>query len=113
MKYQIESRWPSWAKWRKVKARPHDERMPFNERHEIEFLTETEAVHAIAAMSKANDGEYRIVEKNVCGVMCDCGSRDTVYTGSGGFQEADASRNMPMIDGDEVACNACGRAFLY
>ena len=63
MKYQIESRWPSWAKWRKVTARPHDERMPFNEHREIEFLTETEAVHAIASMSKANAGEYRIVEK--------------------------------------------------
>ena len=61
MKYQIESRYPTWAKWRKVTARPHDERMPFNKNRELEFLTETEAVDTMAQIAKANAGEYRII----------------------------------------------------
>ena len=37
-----------------------------------------------------------------------CGSSDVVVIG-GGYQEADASRNMPMIEAVQMACNACGR----
>jgi len=50
---------------------------------------------------------------NMVGCLCDCGSRNTVYTGFGGFQEADASRGLPMMEGEQVACNTCGREFWY
>ncbi len=45
------------------------------------------------------------------GEKCDCGSTDTILTGYGGYQDADASRSMPMIEGDEIACNVCGRTW--
>lgn len=51
--------------------------------------------------------------KAKCGCQCDCGSRETYYTGYGGYQDADASRNMPMIEGDEVYCHKCGAMFWY
>ena len=34
------------------------------------------------------------------GIKCEyCGSTNTFYTGFGGYQEADASRGMPMVEG--------------
>ena len=55
----------------------------------------------------------RAWNSNHAGVMCDCGGRNTIYTGHGGFQEADASRETPMMEGELVACNDCGREFWY
>ena len=63
MAYTIESRYPEWARWRPVIARPHDERFPFDpttrrlrfERHECAAL-------ALKAISQSNAGEYRIVQ---------------------------------------------------
>lgn len=46
-------------------------------------------------------------------VMCDCGSRDTVYTGFGGYQQADASRGLDEIDVDQIGCLKCGKTFWY
>ncbi len=46
-------------------------------------------------------------------VTCDCGSHNTYFTGVGGSQEADASRNLPAMEGDEVCCADCGKTFWY
>ena len=47
--YNIQSRYPSWARWRYVTARPHDERMPFDPATgRIQFEIESQAVFAMA-----------------------------------------------------------------
>jgi len=45
------------------------------------------------------------------GIKCECGGTIVVLTGAGGYQKADASRGMPMIEGEEVRCNDCGRSW--
>lgn len=52
-------------------------------------------------------------ELDKAGIECSCGSKDTVYTGQAFSQEADASRGMPMMEGEEVACLECHRVFYY
>jgi DNA-directed RNA polymerase subunit RPC12/RpoP len=43
------------------------------------------------------------------GVKCKCGSVNTVWIYGGGYQDADASRGMPIIETNgEIACNDCG-----
>ncbi len=113
MKYQIESRISDKFKWRKVTTRPHDERMPFNCLHQLQWDTWEEAEKALAVISHSNDGEYRVIATNPAFVQCDCGSRDTVYTGIEIYQDADASRGLDMMEGDEVYCNHCKRMFWY
>ena len=44
------------------------------------------------------------------GAKCECGSTNTVWISDGGYQEADASRGMPMVETNgQIACNDCGR----
>ena len=52
---------------------------------------------------KEMNGEYVFAK-------CECGSNNIICIG-GGYQEADASRGLPEIDGEEYACNDCGRTF--
>ena len=113
MKYQIESRISEKFKWRKVTIRLHDERMPFNQLHQLQFDSRKEAEIAMEVIKKSNDGEYRVIETSPAFVKCDCGSRDTVYTGNGGYQEENAETGIPVIEGDEVYCNKCTRVFWY
>lgn len=40
-----------------------------------------------------------------------CNSDNTEVIG-GGYQDADASRNMSMIESEEMACNDCGYCWL-
>jgi len=61
MKYQIESRWPKWARWRKVTAAPHSERWPYNEKYELEFKSLALAKQALKNLRKANSGQFRLV----------------------------------------------------
>jgi hypothetical protein len=52
-----------------------------------------------------------MVEKNV-GAKCECGSTNTIWVSGGFYQEADASRNMPMIETNgQIACCDCGRTW--
>jgi hypothetical protein len=60
--FQIESRWPASARWRKVTASLHREKYPFNsETQELEFIGILNALDAMEAMKRANAGEFRIV----------------------------------------------------
>ena len=60
-KYTIESRWPEWARWRPVTARPHDERFPFDPRtKQLVFERHDCAAAAAQSLSAANAGEYRV-----------------------------------------------------
>jgi hypothetical protein len=59
MTYRIYSRYPSWAKWRMVTPRPHDERIPFDTKG-LRFASIGDAENAVLAMRKANAGEYKI-----------------------------------------------------
>ena len=46
------------------------------------------------------------------GVKCECGSTATVWISGGGYQKADASRGMPMVETNgQIACNDCGRTW--
>jgi hypothetical protein len=46
------------------------------------------------------------------GVKCECGSNNTVWISGGGYQDADASRGLPMIETNgQIACNDCGRTW--
>ena len=46
------------------------------------------------------------------GAKCECGSRNTVWISGGGYQDADASRGLPMIETNgQIACNDCGRVW--
>ena len=46
------------------------------------------------------------------GVKCECGSTNTVWISGGGYQDADASRGMPMIETNgQIVCNDCGMAW--
>ena len=58
--YRLESRWPSWAKWRRVYPKPHGERNNFDPKG-LFFFTYTEAEMAADSMRKANGGDYRVV----------------------------------------------------
>lgn len=59
MAFRIDSRWPAWARWRPVTARPHDERHPFDPvTRVLTFPTRMEAADAARAMESANGGEY-------------------------------------------------------
>jgi hypothetical protein len=50
---------------------------------------------------------YELFRK--AGVKCKCGSINTVWISSGGYQDADVSRGMPMMETNgEIACNDCG-----
>lgn len=61
LKYQIISRWPHWARFRKVTARPHGERYPFDPKtRELVFDTYDEARIAADSMQLHNSGEYRV-----------------------------------------------------
>ena len=61
-KYQIISRWPNWARWRRVTARPHDERWPFDPlTNELVFDDPYTALEAAESMAKANAGDYRVI----------------------------------------------------
>lgn len=62
MNYRIESRYPTWARWRIVTASPHRETMPFDARGLL-FATREQAEIARAKMLTANAGEFRIVEE--------------------------------------------------
>ena len=43
------------------------------------------------------------------GAKCECGSTNTVWISGGGYQEADASRGMSMVEtSGQIACNDCG-----
>lgn len=57
--YRVESRWPSWARWRVVQPRPHDERHPFDGSG-LAFPTREAAESAKHEMERANAGEYRV-----------------------------------------------------
>jgi len=50
-------------------------------------------------------------DRTLTNITCDCGSHNVVLTGAGGYQCEDASRGMPMIEGQELACNDCGRSW--
>lgn len=58
--FRIESRWPAWAKWKIVTPRPHGEKFPFDDKG-LFFMAKEDAESALAAMSSANAGEFRIV----------------------------------------------------
>ncbi len=46
------------------------------------------------------------------GIRCECGSTNTYWISGGGFQEADASRNMPMIETNgQLYCKDCNRTW--
>jgi hypothetical protein len=46
----------------------------------------------------------------IIGARCECGSIETEYISSGGFQHADASRGLPEMETNgEIACRNCGR----
>jgi len=46
------------------------------------------------------------------GVKCECGSMNTVWVSCGGYQDADALRNTPMVETNgQVMCNDCGRVW--
>ena len=62
-KYRIESRWPSWARWRTVTPRPHDERYPFDAKGLV-FTSRPDANVAANSMSLANSGEYRVTRES-------------------------------------------------
>jgi len=49
----------------------------------------------------------RALVKSPKGPKCECGSIDVEMHG-GGFQEADASRGLPEMDGYQMGCNSCG-----
>lgn len=62
---RIESRWPSWARWRKVTACLHSEARPFDrETGELTFNCRTEAEITLKSLCQWNAGEFRIVEEN-------------------------------------------------
>jgi hypothetical protein len=59
--FAVESRWPTWARWRPVTVRPHDERHDFDPATgEIRFHSFRAAFDAAADMARANAGEYRV-----------------------------------------------------
>jgi hypothetical protein len=61
--YAIESRWPSWSRWKRVTTRPHDERNPYDPvTLELRFDTLKEAEKYCEQSSRANSGENRIVK---------------------------------------------------
>ena len=46
------------------------------------------------------------------GEKCECGSNNTVWISGGGYQDADASRGLPMIETNgQIACDDCGRTW--
>ena len=46
------------------------------------------------------------------GVKCECGSNKTVWISGGGYQEANASRGVLMVETNgQIACNDCGRTW--
>ena len=60
--YRIESRYPSWARWRTVQPVQHRERYGFD--HEgLRFVSHGEDVLAMREMQRANAGDYRITEQ--------------------------------------------------
>ena len=60
--YAIESRRHEWSKWRRVTARPHGERFPFDpDTQELRFLDAGSANIAAASFRQANAGEFRTV----------------------------------------------------
>jgi hypothetical protein len=62
LKYQIISRWPQWARFRKVTARPHGEKYHFDARtRELVFDTYDDAINAVESMKRANAGDYRVI----------------------------------------------------
>jgi len=52
-----------------------------------------------------------IGDRTLTNITCECGGTSVVLTGFGGYQEADPGRGMPMIEGQEVTCNDCGRSW--
>jgi hypothetical protein len=46
-------------------------------------------------------------------IKCDCKSNNTFYTGSSICQDADVSRGLPIMEGDQVYCKDCGKVFWY
>ncbi len=59
--FRIESRYPTWARWRIVTASPHRETRPFDKTGLI-FTDHAEAESAMESMKNANAGEFRIIE---------------------------------------------------
>jgi len=57
-------------------------------------------------MVKPNDQEKR------AGIKCKCGSRNTVWICSGGYQEAKPEYGWPQMETDgEVWCKDCNRTW--
>jgi hypothetical protein len=55
---------------------------------------------------------YKKTKKSEFGLKCPYCRSDNVFpTGYGGFQEADASRGLPMIEAEQVTCNDCGQTW--
>lgn len=58
--FRIESRWPSWARWRVVTPAPHSERFPYDSKG-LCFIAIRDALAAVESMRRCNAGEYRII----------------------------------------------------
>lgn len=61
-KFRIESRWPSWSRWRVVTPAPHAERHRFDKTG-LFWDTWEQASAAKLAFESCSAGDYRIVEE--------------------------------------------------
>jgi hypothetical protein len=78
---------------------------------EVPILKTPDAKHTPGPWSIYNDNGVSVAGTKA-GVKCECGSTNTVWISGGGYQDADASRGLPMIETDgQIACNDCGRTW--
>ena len=55
--------------------------------------------------TKTQDNEVK------AGIKCDCGSRNTYYTGYGVSGDMDTGKGYQLVEGDMLYCRDCGRTF--